>query len=247
MSELFIDATHAGVAGDMLLSALVSLGADPQKIESALAPLSATVPIQLSFQKVNRAGVSALHFALKEPFPEFKHHNYGHLKKLFSSLSLSPKTEALALEILRVIGEAEAKIHHIPLEKVHFHEVGAIDSVVDILGVSLALEQINPKRITCSTITLGFGSVHCSHGLYPVPAPATLEILEGLSIGSGPQPYEMTTPTGAAILKVICEQTGAVLPEMVLTKIGYGAGTRDIKNHPNVLRMMLGEVNEPKV
>jgi len=220
VNELFIDANQAGVAGDMMLSALVSLGADPKKIEQALAPLSTTTPIQLEFNPVDRAGVRGLHFSLKQPFPEFKHHHYQDLVSLFCSLELSPPTEALALNILQTLGEAEAKVHGIPLNKVHFHEVGAIDSIVDILGVALALEQFGPCRITCSAITLGFGSVQCSHGLYPVPAPATLEILSGLTIRSGSLGYEMTTPTGAAILKVICEKTGATVPEMTLDKIG---------------------------
>lgn len=139
------------------------------------------------------------------------------------------------------IGEAEAKIHNMPLERVHFHEVGAIDSIVDIIGVALALDSLQVDKIVASPIPLGSGSVKCDHGIYPVPAPATLEIMKGLPIAASMIEKELTTPTGAGIVAAVANEFSTGMPAMIVESIGYGAGTRDLPQHPNVLRVIIGE------
>ena len=243
MTDLYFDASQAGVAGDMLLSSLVSLGADPISIEQRLSPLSDDLPIKLQFSPVSRCGVAALHFSLVEPYPEFRHHSYVDIIKLIQDAQFTSFVSHLAMAIFTVIGEAEAKIHQVPIEEVHFHEVGAIDSIVDVIGVALALEQLKIDHIYSSYLALGYGNLDCSHGRYPVPAPATLEILQSVPVLGGQVPFELTTPTGAAILKVLVQSYTQGLPSMHIEKIGYGAGTRDIPNIPNVLRAIQGRFN----
>ncbi len=160
--------------------------------------------------------------------------------KLIENAGLSERATQLSLAIFAKIGAAESKIHGIPLETVHFHEVGAVDSIVDIVGVALAIDNLNPDRILSAPVPLGAGTIHIDHGLYPVPAPATLEMMRGLPIAPSTHRLELTTPTGAAIVAALVDEFSSGLPPMVVEAVGYGAGTRDLPNQPNVLRTVLG-------
>ncbi|MDT8445472.1 MAG: LarC family nickel insertion protein [bacterium] len=240
MKILYFDCP-AGIAGDMTLAALVDLGVDPRQLEADLGSLSPDLPIRLEFKRVDKCGVSALKMELAEPFPQFHHHHYREVVGLIERAGLKDGARQRALAIFEAIAVAEGAIHGLPIEAVHFHEVAAIDSIVDVIGVALAVEQLQPERIVFSPLALGYGEVKCRHGVYPVPALATLEILKGLPVHSGHLPFELTTPTGAAIAKTLAHAFEPGLPLMKVEKIGYGAGTRDLPERPNILRISLGE------
>ena len=159
---------------------------------------------------------------------------------MIKSAEFSAKVENNAVDIFKKIGEAEAKIHGTTLEEVHFHEVGAVDSIIDIVGTAILLDQLDVDKIISSSIPVGSGSIHIDHGIYPVPAPATLEILKGTPIATTDLTGELTTPTGAAIIAQLVTAF-STMPTMEVESIGYGAGTRNYPNHPNVLRVIIGE------
>jgi len=236
MRLLYFEAP-AGIAGDMCLAALVGLGVEPAFIESRLQGLG---PIRLRFQPVVKAGVSALKLEIEAQSPQFDHHHYRDIEKLIDQAGLEEAERDLAQAIFKALAVAEGAIHGVALEKVHFHEVGAIDSIVDIVGTAIAINALKPDQILFSPIALGYGEVAISHGRYPVPALATLELLKGLPVYGGNHPVELTTPTGAAIAKTLAQGFSPGMPLMSLEKIGYGAGTRDLKDQPNVLRVSLG-------
>ena len=159
---------------------------------------------------------------------------------MIETSELASEIKETALAIFRRIGEAEGRIHHVPLDDVHFHEVGAVDSIVDIVGTAILIHQLGVVSIQSSPIPVGSGTVHIAHGEYPVPAPATLELLKGVPIEQSTVKGELTTPTGAAIVSVLAERFGP-LPSMKVTAVGYGAGTKTFPNRPNVLRVVIGE------
>ena len=178
---------------------------------------------------------------------EHDHHHYHHdhrsyqqIVKMIKSAQFSAKVENNAVDIFKKIGEAEAKIHGTTLEEVHFHEVGAVDSIIDIVGTAILLDQLDVDKIISSSVPVGSGSIHIDHGIYPVPAPATLEILKGTPIATSDLTGELTTPTGAAIIAQLATAF-STMPTMEVESIGYGAGTRNYPNHPNVLRVIIGE------
>src|SRR5690625_5270376 len=171
---------------------------------------------------------------------DHNHRSYKHIVKMIKSAQFSAKVENDALRIFKKIGEAEAKIHGVALENVHFHEVGAVDSIIDIVGTAILLEQLRIDKVISSFIPVGSGSIHIDHGVYPVPAPATLEILKGIPISASELKGELTTPTGAAIVAELADEFSTV-PTMKVESVGYGAGTRNYPKHPNVLRVMIGE------
>jgi len=165
--------------------------------------------------------------------------NLGDICTIIDSSNLSDFVKTASKNIFYIVAEAEAKIHAKTIEEVHFHEVGAVDSIVDIIGAAICVEMLHIDEIHCSEINLGSGFVHCEHGVFPVPAPATLEILKGVPVYSKNAKKELTTPTGAAILKALCSDFGS-LPEFVIENIGYGLGKRDMET-PNVLRVIVGK------
>ena len=169
------------------------------------------------------------------------HRAYIDIVKLIKAAGYNEQVTSLALLIFRKIGEAEGKIHGLPLEQVHFHEVGAVDSIIDIVGAAILLDQLKIEKVYASRIPVGSGKIRIDHGIYPVPAPATLEILKGVPLEQSTIRAELTTPTGAAIATVLAEQYGPV-PSMTVESIGYGAGTKSFGEHPNVLRVMIGEL-----
>ncbi|MGN7395402.1 LarC family nickel insertion protein [Peribacillus frigoritolerans] len=180
-------------------------------------------------------------------------HNHSHVphshpgsrtyKQIVEAINEANFIESVAnmsLAIFKKIGEAEGHIHGLPLEKVHFHEVGAVDSIIDIIGAAILIDQLGIESVHSSAIPTGSGHIHIDHGIYPVPAPATLEILKGVPIASNDIRSELATPTGAAIAAVLAGNFGS-LPPMTVESIGYGAGTKTFENHPNVLRVIIGE------
>lgn len=168
------------------------------------------------------------------------HRSYSDIVKMIESSELAPEVKETSLKIFRKIGEAEGHIHGMPLEKVHFHEVGAVDSIIDIVGAAILIHQLDIKKIKSSAVPVGSGKIHIDHGIYPVPAPATLEVLKGVPIEQSNVRFELTTPTGAAIVAVLAEEFCAI-PSMKVESIGYGAGTKTFKDRPNVLRVIVGE------
>ncbi|RBW70053.1 LarC family nickel insertion protein [Bacillus taeanensis] len=168
------------------------------------------------------------------------HRTYQDIVHLIEASELSDEVKKTSLKIFKKIGEAEGHIHGMPLEKVHFHEVGAVDSIIDIVGAAVLIDQLQIDIVKASPIAVGSGSIHIDHGIYPVPAPAALEMLKEIPIQQTTIKGELTTPTGAAILAVLAEDF-CTLPSMKVKAIGYGAGTKTFKNQPNVLRVIIGE------
>ncbi|KOO42986.1 hypothetical protein AMD01_17800 [Priestia koreensis] len=171
------------------------------------------------------------------------HRHYADIVQIIQEAGFNENVEKLALTIFEKIGRAEAKIHQIPFESVHFHEVGAIDSIVDIVGTCILMDQLQVSKVISSPVPVGSGQMRMAHGIYPVPAPAALEILKGIPLRATDQVGELTTPTGAAIVATLVDAYGT-MPSFKVTDIGYGAGTKTFVHHPNVLRLILGEIEE---
>lgn len=230
----------AGIAGDMALAALVDAGADPSLIEQQLRSLPLE-PFHLEWVHTVKKGISAraVRIIAESEHTGRTHRRYRDIVSILESADLPERAAQWSIHIFKRIGEAEARIHGIALDEVHFHEVGAMDSIVDIVGTALALDQLDPDRISSSPPPLGNGETAIAHGVYPLPAPATLELMKGYAIRFTDLPFELTTPTGAGILTALTDQWGPV-PEMTIERIGYGAGIRDLPNRPNVLRVVVG-------
>ena len=171
---------------------------------------------------------------------DHQHRAYQDIVNLIESAGLSNQVGDIALRIFKRIGEAEGLIHGVPLEKVYFHEVGAVDSIIDIVGTAILVHQLDISVIKSSPVAVGSGRINIDHGIYPVPAPATLEILKGVPIEQSDIRAELTTPTGAAIVSVLAEEF-CTIPSMKVHAVGYGAGTKNFPKHPNVLRVIIGE------
>ncbi|WP_067730389.1 nickel pincer cofactor biosynthesis protein LarC [Oceanobacillus damuensis] len=167
------------------------------------------------------------------------HRSYKDIVKLIESAGFEESVQETALKIFKKIGEAEGRIHGMPLEEVHFHEVGAVDSIIDIVGTAILIHQMGIEKVKSAPVPVGGGKIRIDHGVYPVPAPATLEILKGVPIAESELKSELTTPTGAAIIAVLAEEFGG-MPNIKVDKIGYGSGTKTFANHPNVLRTIIG-------
>ncbi|WP_087975079.1 LarC family nickel insertion protein [Oceanobacillus rekensis] len=168
------------------------------------------------------------------------HRSYKDIVDLIKSADLEEQVQDTALKIFKKIGEAEGRIHGMPLEEVYFHEVGAVDSIVDIVGTAILIHQLEIDQVKSAPVPVGGGKIHIDHGVYPVPAPATLEILRGIPIAESDLKAELTTPTGAAIIAVLAEEFGG-MPSFKVNTIGYGAGTKTFADHPNVLRTIIGQ------
>jgi uncharacterized protein (TIGR00299 family) protein len=175
-----------------------------------------------------------------EPHNHHGSRTYKQIVEAINEANFNESVANMSLAIFKKIGEAEGHIHGLPLEKVHFHEVGAVDSIIDIIGAAILIDQLGIESVQSSAIPTGSGHIQIDHGIYPIPAPATLEILKGVPIASNDIRTELATPTGAAITAVLGETFGS-LPAMIVESIGYGAGTKTFENHPNVLRVIIGE------
>lgn len=240
---LYLDCA-SGASGDMLLGALIDLGIRVEDLSHALGELM-PAGTRLDAARVMRSGISAMAFRVVEPEPEpghGPHHHHRHLKAINTMIdraAMAPHVKARAKALYGKLAEVEAGIHQTSLERVHLHEVGALDSVVDIVGTAWALDTLGVDRVVASPMNVGSGRVQTEHGLLPVPAPATVRLLEGASVFSDGTPFEMVTPTGALLVTGYAESFGA-MPPMRVGRVGYGAGGRDIPGHPNVLRATLG-------
>jgi uncharacterized protein (TIGR00299 family) protein len=236
---LYLDC-FSGIAGDMLLGALLDLGASFKALEEQLARL----PLRgygISARKTTRQGIAATKLDVKIG-PGHEHRGWRAIKKIVEEAGYDEEVRGPALKVFRRLIEVEAGIHRVPIEKVHLHEVGAVDAIVDVVGSVLALREIlgDAGRLHVSPLRLGGGTVTMEHGTFPVPAPATAALLKGVPVLGGPVEGELVTPTGAALVATLAAEFGP-LPPMTLTAVGYGAGSRQYDGHPNVLRALLGD------
>jgi pyridinium-3,5-bisthiocarboxylic acid mononucleotide nickel chelatase len=259
----------SGISGDMFLGALVDAGVSPKLLEDTVAVLD--IGARLEVSRVMRAGISATKVDVyangekdlpREAFRKrqehdhpYEHarghshdhpHNHGHgrgLNEILNSIekaAIGNQAKQTAVRIFEMLGQAEAEIHKTSLDQVHFHEVGAVDAMVDIVCAAVGAESLAADEWVCSPLNVGSGTVQCAHGTLPVPAPATLKLLRDAPVySSGPQ-VELVTPTGAAIVKTLISRF-ASFPAMKIEHSGYGAGTRDFPDHPNLLRLTIGE------
>jgi len=228
----------SGISGDMMLGALVDAGADLDHVRAQLRRLP-VAGFTIRAEKVRKDIVAATQIRVEI---EEHHHHRGlaEILRIIASAELGPAVERNASAIFRRLGEAEARVHHVPVEQVHFHEVGAVDAIVDIAGTCVALDLLKVQAVYCSSVNVGSGEVKSSHGILPVPAPATAELLKGAPSYSTRVGRELTTPTGAAIATTLAVGFGP-MPPMTVSAIGYGAGRAEMKERPNVLRIFIGE------
>ena len=221
----------------MLVGALADAGADQNAIANAIASLESSVVV--SFEKVKRCGLAATKFRVMVE-EEHAHRHLAHILDLIEKSEAGTRAKQNAKAVFRKLGEAEAEVHQVPIEKVHFHEVGAHDSIADIVGTCVALDLLGVDTVVCSPINVGSGTAKTEHGVLPVPAPATARLLAKAPVYARGPAVELTTPTGAAVAATLGCRFG-VLPPMKITQMGYGAGDRDFIEHANVLRVILGE------
>jgi uncharacterized protein (TIGR00299 family) protein len=231
----------SGISGDMNLGAMLDLGVDKGYLLEGLESLGIE-GYELSVTRDGRKGITGTKVDVIVKNEKGKHRNLKDIENIINGSDLSERVKETSLDIFMQVARAEAKVHGKDIYDIHFHEVGATDSIIDIVGAALCLEFLNVDRVMASPVEVGSGFVTCDHGTLPVPAPATAEILKGIPIKSGIVPFEMTTPTGAAILaSVTSEFTDKI--QFRLLEVGYGIGGRDTEI-PNVLRVLLGETDE---
>src|SRR5829696_7534074 len=254
----------SGIAGDMFLGACLDLGMPLDVLHETVARLR--LPnVSVESRKASRGGFVGTRFRvlvdgrpLEAPDPEEHHHGHDHnhhhhhhhghshdlaaIRELIQASDLVEPIKERAIRLFQRLGEAEAKAHGMPVDRVHFHEVGAIDSIVDLVGASAAMEHLSPGRITCGQVNVGGGRVRTQHGELPVPAPATAELLRGIPIFGGPG-GELTTPTGAVLLAELVNEF-VEAPAFVLDRVGYGLGKKDLPHQPNATRLLAGKGRE---
>ena len=227
----------AGISGDMTLGALIDLGVSPDWLADQLRGLP-LADFDLEVSRVHRNGMHANLVDVKISDDKTSR-NFSQIRSLIEDSPLADSVKSASLRTFRKLAQAEAHIHGCSMDHVHFHEVGGIDAIVDIVGAALGMEYLGIKKVIASPLPHGKGFVACSHGMLPVPAPATLEILKGVPVYGTDIPYELVTPTGAAIIASTAQTFGA-LPDMTVAAVGYGAGQRDIAERPNLLRIIAG-------
>ena len=252
MRALYFDA-FAGVSGDMTVGALLALGLDLEQLRAELA----TLPVHGYALRAERRLVNAItavkfdvdlhgahghaHGHAHEHAPAHSHRSFGEIRRMIAGSGLAPRVQETALAIFGRLAEAEGRVHGVPAEAVTFHEVGAVDSIVDIVGTAIGLVALAVDRVYVSALPLGSGLVRSQHGVIPVPGPATVELLRGFPVRVGDGASELITPTGAAIVAALA-RPGEVVPPLQIEAVGYGAGTRTLPDRPNVLRLLLGRV-----
>jgi len=239
MKTLYFDC-FAGASGDMILGALVAAGVDKAKLLEQLSLLKVD-GFAVDFVTVEKSGLSALH-ARVQTAHEHKHRHLSHIRTIIQDSQLSDSVKQRAIAIFTKLAEAEARVHNEPVEHVHFHEVGALDAIVDVVGAAICFDLLEVDHFVCSPIHVGSGTVEMAHGRFPVPPPAVTELLKGVPFYSTDLKGELLTPTGAAIIATVCNEYGPI-PQMRVEYTGYGAGTREYEKFPNVLRVMIGEVD----
>ncbi|MDH4206287.1 MAG: nickel pincer cofactor biosynthesis protein LarC [Desulfobacteraceae bacterium] len=227
----------SGISGDMTLGAFFDLGVPVEWLQDRLETIPLT-GFEVLAETVSRNGIQAKSVEVRVKDDTTSRH-YEDIKSIIEKSPLPPEVKQRSLDIFERIADAEALIHGCPREKVHFHEVGGIDALVDVVGTALCVDYLEIDSVIASPIPVGRGFVTCQHGILPVPAPATLGILKGVPIYGTKIPHEIVTPTGAAIIATLAESFEE-MPDMVIDKIGYGAGKRELESQPNLLRIILG-------
>jgi uncharacterized protein (TIGR00299 family) protein len=240
MKTLYFDC-FAGASGDMILGALVGAGVDQNFLREQLALLRVD-GFSINIETVNRSGLSAT-YARVETAHEHKHRHLSDIKQIIAGSGLSEGVKQRAVQIFSRLAEAEARVHNEPIDHVHFHEVGALDAIVDVVGAAICFDSLKIDRFVCSPLHVGSGTVQMAHGRFPIPPPAVAELLKGVPFYATDIKGELLTPTGAAIITTVCEQYGPI-PQLKTTSMGYGAGTREYEDFPNVLRVLIGETDE---
>jgi pyridinium-3,5-bisthiocarboxylic acid mononucleotide nickel chelatase len=240
MRTLYFDC-FAGASGDMTLGALVGAGADARSLVEQLALLDVS-DYEVSFERVERSGISATR-AYVRTGPEHRHRHLTDIHRIIYASRLKDSVKERAARIFTRLAEAEAIVHNLPVERIHFHEVGALDAIVDVVGACVGFELLAVERFIASALHVGSGTVEMAHGRYPVPPPAVAELLRGAPVYATDIKGELVTPTGAAIISTVCSEYGA-LPRMRIEATGYGAGAREYERFPNVLRILIGETEE---
>jgi pyridinium-3,5-bisthiocarboxylic acid mononucleotide nickel chelatase len=240
----------SGISGDMTLAALIDAGVDVEAIRAGIASLG--LPIHFEVEKIRKGGFAATQVRIEAQ--EQKSHRFlPEIEEIITKSALTAGQRTLALKIFRRLAEAEAAVHGLPLDKVHLHEVGALDSLADIVGAAIGLDLLGAERWTSRSVPTGGGMIKCAHGLMPIPAPGTAELLKGVPLASSSIKAELTTPTGAAILTTIlrecskpAEQPWVESPVMLVERVGHGAGRRDFPEQPNLLRLFVGTFPSPE-
>jgi hypothetical protein len=234
----------SGISGDMVIGAFVDMGLPIDWLVKQIRNLPIG-DIDIVATDVTKGGVGATKVAVVEK-QAATHRTYRDILNLFENGGLGERVTAMAVDIFSRIADAEAHIHRCAKDQVHFHEVGAVDSIVDIAGAAICLEYFNIESVSSSPLPLGRGRVACAHGELPVPAPATLEILKGVPVYGGTADGELVTPTGAGIITTIAQRFGSI-PAMKIERVGYGSGSRDNNGLPNLLRVMIGTSNQQEI
>jgi uncharacterized protein (TIGR00299 family) protein len=241
MRTIYLDCA-SGISGDMMLGALVDAGADLATIQAGIDSLGLE-GCRLELTEVKRHAFRAAKLRVEHP-PENAHRHLHHITHMIAQSRLNDRQQELACRIFTRLAEAEAKVHGTTIQKVHFHEVGAVDSIADIVGSAIGLDLLAPDLVVSSPVPTGYGFIQIAHGRCSLPAPATAELLRGVPLASSTVESELTTPTGAAILRAVVDQFGP-LPPLAIERIGYGAGDKDFDQQANLLRLIVG-ADEPQ-
>ncbi len=231
-----------GLAGDMLLAALLDAGADLERLRAVPAQLGIS-GVEIAVERVERQGIGANHLRIEAP-DDRAHRDYREIRTLVEKADLPPRARSRALDAFARLAEAEGRVHGVPPEDVHFHELGAVDTLVDICGAFVLLDDLDVARVECSPLPFARGLTRAAHGVLPLPPPAVLGLLEGAPLVGVDTEAELVTPTGAAVAAVAVDAWGS-LPPLVLERVGYGAGTADFSDRPNIVRVVLGTQTSP--
>jgi len=241
MRAVYFDC-FAGVSGDMIIGAQLDLGVDLESLRQQLASLKLE-NYEISSRGVQRCGIIASKFDVEVDETRQPARTLADIRSIIVGSSVSTRVKGLSIAVFEQLAESESRVHGTTPDKIHFHEVGAVDSIIDVVGAMIGFEALGVDRFFCSSLRLGSGSVETEHGRLPIPAPATADLLRDLPVYAGEQEGEFVTPTGAAIVATLCERFGP-MPHMRVNRVGYGAGSRNPDEFPNALRLMVGELEE---
>jgi uncharacterized protein (TIGR00299 family) protein len=244
MRAVYFDC-FAGVSGDMTIGAQLDLGVDLESLRKQLSSLELE-RYEIRSRRVHRSSISATKFDVEVDQREQPARSLADIRAIIIASGLSDTTKSRSIAVFERLADAEARVHGTTPDEIHFHEVGAVDSIVDTVGAMIGFELLGVDRFYCSPLRVGTGLIDTEHGRLPIPAPATAELLRGALVYAGEIEGEFVTPTGAAIVATLCDKFGD-LPQMNIAKVGYGAGSRDPKNFPNALRLMMGEMAEAAI
>ena len=234
----------SGIAGDMILGALIDLGVDIEFLKKEIKKLGVS-GYSIDVKKVEKNNVTASDVYITVNKDEQHHRSFKDIKKIIDNSSLDNYVKELSKKIFYNLAVAEGKVHNVSFDDVQFHEVGAVDSIIDIVGSVIGLKKLGVEQIFCSSLPLGSGSTRCSHGIIPIPAPATVELLRDIPVYQSGAKHEMVTPTGAAVVTTLAEEFGD-MPSIKIEKVGYGAG-KIKSDQPGILRVYIGKKEKEKI